>query len=333
MSERGLFLGMGIGSVAGLGASALLAGTLLSSASKEAEKAEITASDMIAINALPIESAVASLGSQLADTGPEKEANEGDLEGALGVSPALSVSKTALSASQGMNPLSYEGELSQEIRELDSMLDQIEERLSAMIEAANAAVPNFATALAEADRLGIIAEIEATQPNMRKQNVWRIAAALVREARRFDLDPLLLTAVARVESAYNPLATSHVGARGVLQVMVITGGELLNKRGERLSHATELYDIETNIGLGAEYLSRMLESFGGNLDRALVAYNRGPAGARQALKGENAVAILAGYPHLVRTHHQRLNSGSLQRLASLGVALETLGSGEDGLLQ
>ena len=81
------------------------------------------------------------------------------------------------------------------------------------------------------------------------------------------LDVALLTAVARVESCFDPKAVSVAGARGVMQLMPGTASEL----GVRNS-----FDARSNITGGATYLARMLKLHKGNLELALASYNAGP---------------------------------------------------------
>lgn len=85
------------------------------------------------------------------------------------------------------------------------------------------------------------------------------------------VDPLLLAAVAEVESNFNPRAVSHRGAVGLVQVLPSTA---------RMS-AEGLLDPETNLDRGAAYLRFLLERFGGDLELALAGYNAGPGAVRR----------------------------------------------------
>lgn len=90
-------------------------------------------------------------------------------------------------------------------------------------------------------------------------------------ARRHGLDPALIHAVIEAESSYRPRAISPAGARGLMQVMPSTARDL------GLAKTTLLFDPRHNIETGARYLKLLLERFGGDLARALAAYNAGPA--------------------------------------------------------
>lgn len=98
-----------------------------------------------------------------------------------------------------------------------------------------------------------------------------IAAA----ARTHRVDPLLLHAVIKQESAYRAAATSHAGARGLMQVMPATGRSL----GVR--DAGQLYDPSTNIETGARLLRQLWHNFDGNIDLVLAAYNAGEGAVRK----------------------------------------------------
>jgi soluble lytic murein transglycosylase-like protein len=81
--------------------------------------------------------------------------------------------------------------------------------------------------------------------------------------------PELVRAVIRIESAGDPKAVSHAGARGLMQVMPATGRRLGVEPGE-------LFDPRTNVRAGVKYLALLLERYQGDLVSALVAYNAGP---------------------------------------------------------
>jgi soluble lytic murein transglycosylase-like protein len=88
-------------------------------------------------------------------------------------------------------------------------------------------------------------------------------------ARRHDIDPLLLHAVAHVESRHNPGAVSHAGARGVMQVMPATAARFGVDQAGALHHAP------TNLEVSAAYLKTLQGRFGTNLPLVLAAYNAG----------------------------------------------------------
>ncbi|HUP64926.1 MAG TPA: transglycosylase SLT domain-containing protein [Thermoanaerobaculia bacterium] len=96
-----------------------------------------------------------------------------------------------------------------------------------------------------------------------------------RHAAKNELDPYLVMALIRQESAFNPEARSPVGASGLMQLMPATGREL----GSRLySTFTEsrLTNPEVNIELGTHYLRRVINLLDGNVELALAGYNGGP---------------------------------------------------------
>ncbi len=84
-----------------------------------------------------------------------------------------------------------------------------------------------------------------------------------------QLDPLLVTALIRQESAFNSNARSRVGARGLMQLMPATARTLSSVRTSRL------FDPLTNIGLGTQYLRKRLSQYGGDVELTLAAYNAG----------------------------------------------------------
>jgi len=155
----------------------------------------------------------------------------------------------------------------------------------------------------EAERLGVAEAVKASGLPVRQQR--RVAVAIVREAQRNNVDPMLVIAVIRCESSFNNYAVSGVGAMGLMQVMPATGTYLADKAGFRLGRSTNLFDAETNIELGTAYLADLIERFGG-IEKALVAYNAGPGLAKRILaKRDVRKKFMAGYPaKVVREFHK-----------------------------
>jgi len=96
-----------------------------------------------------------------------------------------------------------------------------------------------------------------------------------RQAQEFQMDPMLIAAVIRVESKYQSDVVSGKGAVGLMQIMPETGqwiAERLNLIG---FEAEQLKNPEINIHMGTWYLSYLRDEFGGDTIKALAAYNAG----------------------------------------------------------
>jgi len=125
----------------------------------------------------------------------------------------------------------------------------------------------------------------------------RLTRAIVAEAKRARLDPLLVLAVIHVESSFEPLAVSSAGAVGLMQLREPTmRGEVAQSR----LPSADRRDPVANVQAGVRYLRRLLDSFG-DLDVALMAYNAGPERIRrQLLRGE--------LPERYRRYARRVNA-------------------------
>jgi soluble lytic murein transglycosylase len=158
----------------------------------------------------------------------------------------------------------------------------------------------------DAQRLGVAEAVKASRLPERQQR--RVAVAIVREAQRNNVDPMLVVALIRCESSFNNYAVSHVGAMGLMQVMPNTGTYLADKAGFRLGRSTNLFDAETNIELGTAYLADLIQRFG-NVEKALVAYNAGPGLAKRILAQREArKKFMAGYPAKVVREFRKLKA-------------------------
>jgi soluble lytic murein transglycosylase len=103
---------------------------------------------------------------------------------------------------------------------------------------------------------------------------------IVAEARSRRLDPYLVAAIARQESAFEPDVVSRAGARGLLQLMPETGRWWADRLGIRDYSDDQLFHPETNVHLGAAYFADLRRRYG-ELRISLVAYNAGPTRARR----------------------------------------------------
>ena len=102
---------------------------------------------------------------------------------------------------------------------------------------------------------------------------WQLVEA---EAERRGLDPCLVAALIRQESAFQPRAVSRAGARGLMQLLPSTARLVARKMGKPRPSRTRLFDPQTNVELGTQYLSQVLQRYDGRLEAALASYNAGP---------------------------------------------------------
>jgi hypothetical protein len=86
------------------------------------------------------------------------------------------------------------------------------------------------------------------------------------KAKKYDVDPALVAAVIEQESRFKPRARSHVGAKGLMQLMPRTG---------RWMGARNLYDPEQNVDAGVKYIAYLDKRFHGDTKKIIAAYNGG----------------------------------------------------------
>jgi soluble lytic murein transglycosylase-like protein len=87
--------------------------------------------------------------------------------------------------------------------------------------------------------------------------VGSYVAAAYRAGAQYSVDPLLILAVMAVESRYNPVAESVVGAKGLMQVMPQFHAEKLADHGGEEA----LLEPEVNIQIGAQILREYQRRF------------------------------------------------------------------------
>lgn len=94
-------------------------------------------------------------------------------------------------------------------------------------------------------------------------------------AKEYEVDPLLIFAMIKAESNFNPNVVSSSNAIGLMQLMDATAEELARKIDVSFTKNASLYHPELNIKLGTKYFSDLLKEYKGNIPLALTAYNAG----------------------------------------------------------
>jgi len=117
----------------------------------------------------------------------------------------------------------------------------------------------------------------------------------------------LVRAIIQVESAFDSLAISTAGARGLMQLMPATA---------RRFGVTDSFDARQNIFAGTRYLRILLDTYGNDVSLSAAAYNA----------GEGAVARYNGIPPYQETQNyvRRVNAllgGAVDAVASIAPAM------------
>lgn len=108
----------------------------------------------------------------------------------------------------------------------------------------------------------LVRRVAATNRSTQKQ----ITDLVEQSARAYDVDPLLVHSIIKVESNYDPQAVSVKGAQGLMQLTPSTA---------RMLGVSDSFDPQQNIEAGVKYL-KYLQGVYKDDRLALAAYNAGP---------------------------------------------------------
>ncbi|MED5621608.1 lytic transglycosylase domain-containing protein [Ideonella sp. BN130291] len=139
--------------------------------------------------------------------------------------------------------------------------------------------------------------------NAAQQRLLSLAPKVQRVAAAYDIDPLLLHAIAHVESRHNPQAVSHAGALGVMQVMPATA-----RRFGVGDPRSQLLDPDVSLEVSSAYLKTLQGRFGNNLALVLAAYNAGEGAVERHGRSIPPYAETRGYVQAVLAQYRALRA-------------------------
>ena len=110
----------------------------------------------------------------------------------------------------------------------------------------------------------VVAPELAMKPAVKKVDVHQIVFDASMQEK---IDPDFIESVVKAESSWNARAVSPKGARGLMQLMPTTAGQL---------GVNDPFDPQQNVNGGVAYMRQLLELYHGDAVKALAAYNAGP---------------------------------------------------------
>jgi soluble lytic murein transglycosylase len=122
----------------------------------------------------------------------------------------------------------------------------------------------------------IVNEISYNNHTLDSKFIYEMSKAIYEESIKYNFNPLLTTALIKVESNFDPKAISDSYAYGLCQVRKFIAPELSKNIGIEWDGAEKtLFDPINNIKIGVYYLSILNRDFN-DLKTAIIAYNQGP---------------------------------------------------------
>lgn len=138
------------------------------------------------------------------------------------------------------------------------------------------------------------------------------AKVIVAESARYGLDPWFVVGVIRVESRFYNFSESNRGARGLMQVRPFVGEEVAMDLGVSWTGADSLFNPIKNVKIGVAYLAILNQSFRGDKNKVLAAYNMGPNRVRQWMA--DGRDLPTGYAGLVQEYQALLGNIGTQTI-------------------
>jgi len=157
--------------------------------------------------------------------------------------------------------------------------------------------------------VGIISKNNST---IDSKSIYEISKTIYEEAVRYNFNPLLITAIIKTESDFDPKAVSDSYAYGLFQVRRFIAPELAENIGIKWEGAEKtLFDPIKNIKIGVYYLSMLNRDFN-DLKTAIIAYNQGPYAVQERLT--NNQELPDNYLNKVLDYYANLRGFSLEEV-------------------
>ena len=154
--------------------------------------------------------------------------------------------------------------------------------------------------------------ISKNNSTLDSKSIYEISKTIYEESVKYNFNPLLITAIIKTESNYQPTAVSDSYAYGLCQVRKFIAPELAENIGIKWDGAEKtLFDPIKNIQIGVYYLSILNRDFN-DLHTAVIAYNLGPYAVQERLT--NNQELPDDYLNKVLDYYANLRGFSLEEI-------------------
>ncbi|MBU1035541.1 transglycosylase SLT domain-containing protein [bacterium] len=155
-------------------------------------------------------------------------------------------------------------------------------------------------------------DISKNNSTLDSKSIYEISKTIYEESIKYNFNPLLITAIIKTESNYQPTAVSDSYAYGLCQVRRFIAQELAENIGIEWDGAEKtLFDPIKNIQIGVYYLSILNKDFN-DLNTAVIAYNQGPYAIQEQLT--NNQELSDNYLNKVLDYYANLRGFSLEEI-------------------
>jgi soluble lytic murein transglycosylase len=135
------------------------------------------------------------------------------------------------------------------------------------------------------EKLQILKAIGDFQIGFNDEEVKGLTNVIYSESKKYEYDPMFILAIILTESTFKRDEVSSHGARGLMQVVPLTGKDVATRAGVDWYGLSTLHEPEANVKLGTAYLFEKLLEFK-DIKKALLAYNLGETRLRTLLKNK-----------------------------------------------
>lgn len=157
-----------------------------------------------------------------------------------------------------------------------------------------------------------VKDISKNNSTLDSKSIYEISKTIYEESVRYNFNPLLVTAIIKTESNFDPEAVSDSYAYGLCQVRRFIAPELTENIGIKWEGAEKtLFDPIKNIKIGVYYLSMLNRNFN-DLKTAIIAYNQGPYAVQERLS--NNQELPDNYVNKVLNYYANLRGFSLEEV-------------------